>query len=80
MTLNSHASYPSARSYVLKLHRDAMPGHGHIFGRLENLSTGQHFDFSTGEELLAHLADDVAPIARGPQSSPPSPLAGEGRG
>ena len=67
MTLNSHTTYPSARSYVLKLHRDAVPGHGHIFGRLENLSTGKHFDFSTGEELLARLADDVTPIVSEPQ-------------
>jgi hypothetical protein len=71
MTLNSQTSYPSARSYVLKLHRDAMPAHGQIFGRLESLSSGHRFDFGSGEELLARLAQDATPIDSEPRSAGP---------
>lgn len=60
MTLNPRSNYPSTRSYVLKLHRDAIPQCGHVIGRLENMSSGCHFEFSTGEELLACLAGDAA--------------------
>jgi hypothetical protein len=70
MTLNSHANYPSARSYVLKLHRDANLQRGQIFGRLESLSSGYHVDFSSGEELLACLAREVAPVDTDPQVLP----------
>ena len=59
MTLNPYASYPSTRSYVLKLHRDAAPQHGQIAGRLENMASGHCFDFSTGEQLLACLVRDA---------------------
>ena len=61
MTLNSHVNYPSTRTYVLKLHRDAAPADGQIFGRLESLASGEHFDFRTGAELLARLVEDLAP-------------------
>ena len=60
MTLNPYANYPSTRSYVLKLHRDAAPQHGQIVGRLENMASGHCFEFSTGEQLLACLARDGA--------------------
>jgi len=60
MTLNSHANYPSTRSYVLKVHRDATPQSGHIAGRLESMTSGHCFEFSTGEQLLACLTRDVA--------------------
>jgi hypothetical protein len=60
MTLDPRSNYPSMRSYVLKLHRDAVPQCGHVVGRLENMSSGRHFDFSTGAELLACLAGDAA--------------------
>jgi sortase (surface protein transpeptidase) len=59
MTLNPHATYPNNRTYVLKLHRDALPVLGKLFGRLENLSSGQQFDFATAEELLGYLAQDA---------------------
>lgn len=38
---------------MLKLHRDARPGR--IFGRLENVASGEHFVFASAEELLAIL-------------------------
>lgn len=60
MTLNPYANYPSTRSYVLKLHRDATPEHGQIVGRLENMASGRCFDFSSGEQLLVCLARDAA--------------------
>ena len=58
MTLNPVASYPSARSYVLKLHRDANLERGQIVGRLENMASGDCFEFHSGEELLACLTRD----------------------
>jgi hypothetical protein len=60
MTLHSVTNHPSARSYVLKLHRDANPELGQITGRLENLATGRCRDFGTGAELLACLVEDAA--------------------
>ena len=56
MILSTHPSYPSNRSYVLKLHRDAAPIHGQLIGRLENVATGEQFEFGSGIELLALLA------------------------
>jgi hypothetical protein len=75
MTLHLHATYPSARSYVLKLHRDASPQRGQFFGRLESMASGRHYDFSSGEELLACLARDVALATLQPESVG-GPLAG----
>lgn len=60
MTLNSQATYPFTRSYVVKLHRDAMPQRGDIAGRLENMASGRHFDFRTADELIACLMQDAA--------------------
>jgi hypothetical protein len=59
MILATHPSYPHARAYVLKLHRDARPGAGRVMGRLENVKTGEQFVFSTADELLACLARDA---------------------
>ena len=58
MILSTHPSYPNARAYVLKLHRDARPGSGKFIGRLENVTTGEHFVFASGDELLEVLARD----------------------
>jgi len=40
---------------VVKLHRDAQPASGRVFGRLECVASGEHFLFATAEELLACL-------------------------
>jgi len=69
MTLNAHVNYPSTRTYVLKLHRDAAPADGQMFGRLESLASGEHFDFRTGAELLARLVEDLAPAESAPQTT-----------
>ncbi len=55
MVLSPNASYPHDRSYVLKLHTDTSPRHGHIVGRLEHVASGRQFQFTSGEELLACL-------------------------
>ena len=60
MILATHPSYPTARAYVLKLHRDARPGAGKVIGRLENVTTGEQFVFGNAEELLTCLARDAA--------------------
>ena len=60
MILSAHPSYPNARAYVLKLHRDARPGLGRVMGRLENVTTGEQFVFANAEELLTCLARDSA--------------------
>jgi hypothetical protein len=58
--LATHPSYPNARAYVLKLHRDARPSVGKVIGRLENVTTGEQFVFGSAEELLAALARDAS--------------------
>jgi len=70
MTLNLHAKYPSTRSYVLKLHRDAGPQRTRLAGRLENMATGHCFEFSTGEQLLACLAEDMTLTTTEPGGTP----------
>jgi sortase (surface protein transpeptidase) len=60
MVLDTTLIYPSDRAYVLKLHRDAMPANGKVFGRLENLSSGEQFQFASHEELLACLVRDLS--------------------
>ena len=68
MVLNPLASYPSARSYVLKLHRDCQPEHGDLRGRVEHIATGRHFDFGSAAELLERLRDVLGQIdTRGDQ-------------
>jgi hypothetical protein len=57
MTLKSEATYPSRRTYVLKLRSDAGPDT--LAGRLENLVTGGPREFVSGEELLASIALDL---------------------
>lgn len=61
MTLDTLTSHPSGRSYVLKLHRDARPQLGLLFGRLESMASGRSFVFASADELLHCLALD-APV------------------
>jgi hypothetical protein len=56
MILNVHASYSYAHTYVLKLHHDAAPQQGRLFGRLEHPASGVQCDFASAEELIACLA------------------------
>jgi hypothetical protein len=56
--MKSESIYPSQRSYLLKLHSEAMPDA--LAGRLQNLVTGGQRDFSSGHELLKSIAVDLA--------------------
>jgi len=58
MVLDTSPSYPIDRTYVLKLHRDAVPADGQLFGRIESVSSGEQFHFATLAELLACLVRD----------------------
>jgi hypothetical protein len=57
MTLDSKSKYPSRRTYVVKVRRDAKPDA--LSGRLENLVTGQQREFASAAELLDSLASDI---------------------
>jgi hypothetical protein len=57
MALKREPKYPSRRTYVVKVRRDARPDA--LGGRLENLVTGQTREFASGRELLESIADDV---------------------
>jgi hypothetical protein len=63
VTLDRHSRYSIARSYVLKLHRDARPDHAKIIGRLEHMASGRRHDFCSWEELLACLALELSQLA-----------------
>ena len=60
MILKTQASYPQARSFVLKLHRDAAPAEGRLIGRLEHVASGKQFAFNSAAELISCLAQGVA--------------------
>ncbi len=57
MILSTRTSYPQAHTYVVKLHRDAIPHEGRIFGRIEHLASGIQLYFNSGEELIARLIE-----------------------
>lgn len=62
MTLNPLPTYPSTGCYVLKLHRDARPLNGQVSGRLEHISSGEHIDFASAQELLAWLVQHAGRV------------------
>ena len=55
--LKADSKYPSRRTYVLKLHRDATPDA--LRGRLENLVTCRHDDFASARELVELITRDM---------------------
>jgi hypothetical protein len=57
MALKSESTYPTRRTYVLKLRNDASADA--LAGRLENLVTGGQREFASGHELLASIASDL---------------------
>ena len=73
--LSTQASHPSRRSYVLKLHRDAAPEGGLLFGRLENIATGDCFVFGSVAELLRCLASDTARSADAAPTAAPGDVS-----
>lgn len=58
MTLKSESTYPSRRTYVLKLRYDASANA--LAGRIENLVTGGQREFTSARELLASIATDLS--------------------
>jgi hypothetical protein len=63
MALKSESTYPSRRTYVLKLRSDASAGA--LAGRLENLVTGGQREFTSGHELIESIASDLGTSAIG---------------
>ena len=59
MTLNHHPDFPSARYYVLKLHRDSSQATGLLKGRLEHVATGEQVDFASAAALLYALLNQT---------------------
>jgi hypothetical protein len=57
MILRVDSKYPNRRTYVLKLARDATSEE--LRGRIENLVTLEHADFTSAIELCELLARDV---------------------
>jgi hypothetical protein len=58
MTTNhAESKYPSRLSYVLKLRGDATSQA--LVGRLENLVTGQRFEFGSGGDLLDAIGREI---------------------
>ena len=57
MTLKSESTYPSRRTYVLKLRGDASCAA--ITGRLENVVTGWQREFTSSHELLELVANQL---------------------
>ena len=60
MSLNHSPHFPSAGGYVLKLHRDAMPQHGSLCGRVVHMASGESADFANGEQLIDWLLQHAA--------------------
>jgi hypothetical protein len=57
MTLDSKSKYPTRRTYVVKVRRDAK--RDALSGRLENIVTGQQREFASAAELLDSLTSDI---------------------
>jgi hypothetical protein len=66
MTFDGRATYTNARSYVLKLHRDAAPADGRLIGQLEHIPSGRRYAFASADELIARLAAAVADCSTEP--------------
>jgi hypothetical protein len=57
MPLSSESKYPNRRAYVLKVRSDATAGA--LAGRLENLVTGGQCEFTSAQELLDSITNDL---------------------
>jgi hypothetical protein len=68
MALRADPTYPSRRTYVVKLRSDATPGA--ILGRLENLVTCKQSDFKSARELFDLIARDIESCGAEPPNDP----------
>lgn len=68
MALNPHPIFPAAGACVLKLHRDAQPETGQLFGRVYHVATSDNADFASAQALLDWLTRHAGwmPAGRGP--------------
>lgn len=66
MTLRADPTYPTRRTYVIKLRSDATPDA--FCGRVENLVTCQHSDFTCPRELVDVLVRDIDSTGAGENS------------
>jgi hypothetical protein len=71
MSLQQNPTYPSRRTYVLKLRRHARADL--VSGRLENLVTGRQWEFASAAELLQSIAGDLCAALHEQSTDPPDP-------
>ena len=64
MSLDPHPTHPSSRSYVLKLHRDARPHQGRLFGRHESHGSGRCCAVARADEQHRCLVHDAPATLR----------------
>ena len=57
MPLSAESKYPSRRAYILKVRSDATADA--LAGRLENLVTGGQREFTSAQELLDSITNDL---------------------
>ncbi|MFH1815167.1 MAG: hypothetical protein ABIF28_13550 [Pseudomonadota bacterium] len=57
MSLRSESKYPIHRAYVVKLSSNATPVA--LRGRLENLVSGTHREFTSADELFRLMTGDL---------------------
>lgn len=58
MILRTDSKYPIDRAYVVKLSCDATPDE--LCGRLENLVSGKHREFTSAQQLFQLMNCDLA--------------------
>jgi len=68
MPLRVDPTYPSRRTYVVKLSSDAAPDA--LCGRLENLVTCQQSHFASSRELFDLIARDIESCRAEPPNDP----------
>lgn len=68
MTLNAEPRFTSRRTYVIRVRSDARPYA--LSGRVENLVTGRHSEFSSGHELLTSIVKDIEADGHGDPAAP----------
>jgi hypothetical protein len=66
--LKADPKYPSRRTYVVKLESDATTDA--LRGRVENLVTCKHTDFTSARELCELIALDIEPCSAELPSNP----------
>ena len=71
MSFDHRSPFPGSRAYVIKLRTEAAPGEGRWLGRLEHVASGRQFEFCSADELLRHLAEDVARMERDDTAAAP---------